>query len=133
MATTTVVANLTAGPFSVLCYAPGGGGGAQLVACAANASGGAVAPYGSAPAGYAITTGLNVAGMAAVASAVNTYLGGLSSAKKAQLPNAQNGSPYVVIAPGEVNVPCHVADVASFGATLAAVLNTSGNYGVIGS
>jgi hypothetical protein len=71
--------------------------------------------------------------MAAVASAVNTYLGGLSSAKKAQLPNPQNGCPYVLVAPGEVNVAVHAADVASFGATLAAVLNTSGNYGVIGS
>jgi hypothetical protein len=132
MSSTTVVASLTAGPFGVLAYAPGGGG-AQLVACCAGASGGSVAPYGSAPAGYAITTGLNVAGMAAVASAVNTYLGGLSSAKKAQLPNPQNGCPYVVISPGEVNVPCHGADIASFGATLAAVLNNTANYGGAGT
>jgi hypothetical protein len=133
MSNLTTVATLTAGPFGVLAYVAGGGGGAQLVACAANASGASGAPYGSAPAGYAITTGLNVAGMAAVASAVNTYLGALSSAKKAQLPNAQNGCPYVIISPGEVNVPCIAADVASFGATLAAVLNTTGNYGAIGS
>ena len=133
MSNLTTVAALTAGPFGVLACAAVPGNGVQLVACAANASGGSGAPYGSAPAGYAITTGLNVAGMAAVASAVNTYLGGLSSAKKAQLPNPQNGCPYVVISPGEVNVPCHAADVASFGATLATVLDSSGNYGAIGS
>jgi hypothetical protein len=131
MSTTTVVATLTAGPFGQLVYAPGGGG-CQLVAFAGPPAG-AVAPVGSAMAAYAITTGLNVAGMAAVASAVNTYLGALSAAKKAQLPNAQNGCPYVAISPGEVSVPCHPADVASFGATLAAVLDTSGNYGPVGT
>jgi len=133
MSTATVVANLTAGPFGVLAYAPVGGGGYQLVANAGGAMGGAAAPLGSAAAGYALTTGLNVAGMAAVASAVNTYLGALTAAKKAQLPNAQNGCPYVVISPGEVNVPVHPADVASFGATLAAVLDTSSNYGPEGT
>lgn len=133
MSNLTVVATLTAGPFGVLAYAPGGGGGFQLVACAASAAGGSSAPYGSSVSGYAITTGLNAAGMAAVAAAVNTYLGALSAAKKAQLPNSQNGCPYVVIGLGEVNVPVHPADVASFGATLAAVLNTSGNYGPAGT
>jgi hypothetical protein len=133
MSNLTVVANLTAGPFGQLIYSPVGGGGVQLVACAAGASGGGSAPYGTAVAGYAITTGLNVAGMAAVASAVNTYLGALSAAKKAALPNPQNGGPYVVISAGEVNVPVHPADLASFGATLAAVLNTSGNYGPVGT
>jgi len=132
MSTTTVVATLTAGPFGVLVYAPSGGGGYQLVANAGGGAG-AVAPVGSSVAGYPLTAALNVAGMAAVASAVNTYLSGLSAAKKAQLPNAQNGCPYVVISPGEVNVPVHPADVTSFGATLAAVLDTSGNYGPVGT
>ena len=132
MSTTTVVATLTAGPFGQLVFAPVGGGGYQLVA---NAGGNAAAaaPVGSAVAGYALTTGLNVAGMAAVASAVNTYLGALSTAKKAGLPNGLNSCPYVVISPGEVNVPVHPADVTSFGATLAAVLDTSGNYGPVGT
>lgn len=133
MSTATVVANLTAGPFGVLAYAPAGGGGYQLVANAGNAMGGAVAPLGSAAAGYAISAGLNVAGMAAVASAVNTYLGALSAAKKAQLPNAQNGCPYVVISTGEVNVPVHPADVASFGATMTTLLNTGSYYGPEGT
>lgn len=134
MSTTTVVAALTAGPFGQLVYAPAGSGGYQLVANAGAAMGGGVAaPVGSGMAGYALTTGLNVAGMAAVASAVNTYLGALSAAKKAQLPNGQNGCPYVAISLGEVNVPVHPADVASFGATLAAVLDTSGNYGPEGT
>lgn len=134
MANATVVASLSAGPFGQLMYAPVGGGGYQLVAYAGAAiSAGTPAPVGTGPAGYELITGLNVAGLAAVASAVNTYLSGLSTAKKAQLPNGQNGCPYVVICPGEVNVPVHPADVASLGATLASILNTSGNYGTVGT
>jgi hypothetical protein len=134
MSTATVVATLTAGPFGQLVYAAGGSGGYQLVATAGGPQNGVSAPIGSGVASYPLgASTLNVAGMAAVASAVNTYLGALSAAKKAQLPNGQNACPYVVISSGEVNVPVHQADVATFGATLAAVLNTSGNYGPVGT
>jgi hypothetical protein len=75
--------------------------------------------------------------MAAVASAVGTYLAALSAAKKYQLgvsnTAGQTGCPQVHITPGYVSVPCHGADVASFAATLAAVLNTAGNYGTAGT
>jgi hypothetical protein len=128
----TQAAALTAGPFGTLNYTVGGVGGYQLAA-RAGAMGALTVGYGSAPAAYALTTGLNVAGIAAVASAVNTYLGGLSSAKKAQLPEPTNGCPTVVISSGEISVPVHPADLASFTTTLAAVLNNASNYGAVGT
>lgn len=129
-----VAATLSAGPFGQLIYQSDGpaGAGLQLVA-KAGTQGGLNVGYGSSPGAYALTTGLNVAGMAAVASAVNTYLGGLSAAAKAQLPNPQNGCPNVVICPGEVSVPVHPNDLATFTATLAAVLNNAANYGAVGT
>lgn len=129
-----VAATLSAGPFGQLLYVPVGNGGYQLVAnCGAAMGPGVNTPLGSGVLACSAGTGLNAAGMAAVASAVNTYLGALSGGKKAQLPNGSNGCPYVVISPGEVSVPVHPADVASFGATLAGVLNTGGNYGPAGT
>jgi hypothetical protein len=125
----TVAATLTAGPFGVLAYQapqnfdgsfPTATTGLQLVA-------------GTGSAGGAITTGLSVAGMAAVASAVNTYLSALSAAKKAQLPNPQNGCPVVSISPAGISVPVHGANVVSFTTTIAAVLNSAGNYGPAGT
>jgi hypothetical protein len=60
---------------------------------------------------------------------VGTYLAALSSAKKAQVWNSLTGCPSVQIAPYGISVPVHGADLASFTATLAAVLNSGANYG----
>jgi hypothetical protein len=76
----------------------------------------------------AVASGLNGAGIGAVASAAGTYYSALSQAKRNQL-----GYAAVHILPGGLSVTVHSADVASFGATLAAVLNSAGNYGAVSS
>jgi len=82
---------------------------------------------GSAAAAPAVN-GLTVAGIAAVATAVGTYLSGLSAAKKAQL-----GQARVLITQTALIVPCHSSDVTTFTATMVALLNTGANFGPIGS
>jgi hypothetical protein len=131
--TTQVATALSAGPWTALTY--------QMIndwngAAEAPASG-VQLQAGSPPPSAAGTTGLNTAGLAAVTSAVSTYLAALSAAKRYQLAvgatAAQAGCPQVHITPGWVSVPCHGADIASFGATLAAVLNNTANYGGAGT
>lgn len=132
---TQVGAALTAGPFGAL-YAStpvagdpaaaaltAGGMGATLEAGASGS--------GAAGDGAPLNSGLNFAGLAAVASAIGTYLSGLNTAKKAQM--AVGPVPAVRLGPAGFTCPVHSADVATFAATLAAVLNTAGNYGPAGT
>lgn len=72
--------------------------------------------------------GLTAAGVAAIASAYNTYVGGLSAAKKAQI-----GTLRAIVTSTGMAVSVHVADVAAFAATLQTALNTGANFGAIGS
>jgi hypothetical protein len=123
---TTVAAALTAGPFGQLLaitQQPGDPAAAAYVAAGTSA----VLAAGNAT-GAGFTAGLNFAGIAAVAGAADTYYSGLSAAKKAQV-----GLAAVSISQGGISIPCHSADVASLASTLAAVLDTSGNYGPVGT
>jgi hypothetical protein len=72
--------------------------------------------------------GLTAAGVAAVASAYNTYIGGLSTAKKAQV-----GTLRANVTSTGMAVSVHVTDIATFAATLQTALNVTANYGPIGS
>jgi hypothetical protein len=122
MITQVQAAALSAGPFGVLAYqAPQGFDSSSLTATTG-------VQLTASTGGAAVTIGLNTAGLAAVAAAVGTYLGALSAAKKAQLFSALTGCPSITIAPSGISVPVHGADLASFTATLAAVLNSAGNY-----
>lgn len=119
----TAVAALTAGPWGTLYAAtPTGLGSSEraLVGAGMAAVLSAGGPIGA--------TGLNFTGMAAVLGALNTYYSGLSAAKRAQLLY----SPVTVSQSG-ISVPCSNLDVTSLAATLAAVLDTSGNYGAVGT
>ena len=78
--------------------------------------------------GGAVNSGLTAAGFAAVCTAVGTYISGLSAAKKLQLGNIQAD-----ITQTGFEVPVHSADVATFTATLVTLLNTSTNFGPIGT
>lgn len=130
---TQVAVHLSSGVGGDIAYLNVPQGGFQLVWRSGPGSPSGVT-LGTPPLGYYVgVTALNVAGMAAVASAVNTYLGGLSATQKAQLPQQVNCCPYVVITPGEVNVPVHPSDVVTFAATLAAILNNSSNAGPVGT
>lgn len=123
---TTAAAVLTAGPFGALLVTqPQGEDPAGVAAVAAGM--GAVLTMGGPPA-VGIVTGLNFAGIAAVASAVNTYYGALSAAERAQV-----GYAPVSISQRGISIPCHNADVTSLAATLASVLDTSSNYGAVGT
>jgi hypothetical protein len=72
--------------------------------------------------------GLTAAGVAAIASAYSTYVGGLSAAKKAQV-----GALRAIVTSSGMAVSVHVADIATFAATLQTALNTGANFGAIGS
>jgi hypothetical protein len=121
--TTRAAATLTAGPWGTL-YAsfPAGlnGDARNLVAAGQPAVLTAGGPLGAA--------GLNFTGIAAVAGALNTYYSGLPAAKRAQL-----GYIAPTVSQSGISVPCHNADLVSLAATLAAVLDTSGNYGAVGT
>jgi hypothetical protein len=124
----TVAATLTAGPFGALYeLAPQ----ALDAAAAAFVAGGtsAVLAVGDRAGGQVgITTGLNFTGMAALASAANTYHSGLSAAKRAQV-----GAAAVHISQTGFSITCHTADVATLAATLATILDSSANYGPVGT
>jgi hypothetical protein len=123
---TTTVATLTAGPFGVLQAVtpqPGDPAAAAFVAAGTAATLVAGSYAGSAP-----PSGLNVAGVASVVSALATYYAALSAAKRAQL-----GYLAVNVSQEGLSVPVHTADVATLAATLAAVLNTGTNYGPVGT
>jgi hypothetical protein len=72
------------------------------------------------------TQGLTVAGIAAVCTAYATYLGTLSTLKKAQI-----GQLQMLVTSTTVSLTVHSADVTSFSATLATALN--GNSGPVGT
>lgn len=74
------------------------------------------------------TQGLTAAGVAAIASAYNTYIGGLSAAKKSQI-----GGLRAIVTSAGMAVSCHVTDVATFAATLQTALNNASNFGPVGS
>jgi hypothetical protein len=125
------VSALSAGPFGqLLANAPYGGDPAASAAVAAGMGATLQAGTSGSPGdGSALSAGLNFAGLGAVASAIGTYLSGLSAAKRAQMGPA----PSVTLGPAGFTCPVHNADIASFAATLAAVLNTAGNYGPAGT
>lgn len=74
------------------------------------------------------TSGLTAAGVAAIASAYNTYVSGLSSTKKAQI-----GSLRAIVTSAGMAITCHVTDVASLATTLQTALNNTSNFGPVGS
>lgn len=128
---TTVAAALTEGPFGqLLAVTPQGEDPAGNAAVAAGMRAKLVlgAAPGNAGGQAEITTGLNVAGISAVAGAVSTYYGALSAAKAAQI-----GYAPVHIGQAGFIIPCHNQDVTSLAATLATVLDTSSNYGPAGT
>jgi hypothetical protein len=119
----TAVATLSAGPWGTL-YAT------VPVALTGTARDviGAGAPALLSAGGPLGVTGLNFTGIAAVLAAANTYYSGLSAAKRAQL---QYAAPAV--SQSGISIPVHNADVTSMAATLATILDTSGNYGAVGT
>jgi hypothetical protein len=126
---------LTAGPFGqLLASVPVPGDPAAAAVTAAGM--GATLQAGTSGTGMdgddaALSAGLNFTGLGAVASAIGTYLTGLSAAKRAQM--LQGPVPVVQLGPAGFTCPVHSADIASFAATLTAVLNTAGNYGPAGT
>jgi hypothetical protein len=94
-------------------------GAASAIACGTTVTAGGVA---------ANANGLTFTGIAAVCTAYATYVGTLTALKKSQM-----GQMRVLITPTSVELPVHSADVTTFAATLAGVLNTGGNSGAIGS
>jgi hypothetical protein len=131
----TAVNALTAGPFGQLLASqpvPGD----PAAAAEVTAGMGATLQAGTSGTGMdgddsALSAGLSFTGLGAVASAIGTYLTGLSAAKRAQM--VQGPVPVVQLGPAGFTCPVHNADIASLAATLTAVLNTSGNYGPAGT
>jgi hypothetical protein len=74
------------------------------------------------------TQGLTAAGVAAVLSAWNTYLTGLSAAKKAAL-----GALRCNVTSVGLLLSIHPADVATQAASLQTTLNNAANFGAIGT
>jgi hypothetical protein len=64
----------------------------------------------------------------AIASAFNTYIGGLSATKKAQIGNLR-----AIVTSAGMAVSCHVTDVASLATTLQTALNNTSNFGPVGT
>lgn len=73
-------------------------------------------------------SGLTAAGVAAVLAAWNTYIGGLSAAKKAQV-----GYIKAMVTSAGLALSVHSADVAAQASSLQATLNTAANFGPVGS
>lgn len=74
------------------------------------------------------TQGLTAAGVAAVLAAWNTYIGGLSAAKKAAL-----GTLRCNVTSVGLLLSIHPADIATQAASLQTTLNTAANFGAIGT
>ena len=72
--------------------------------------------------------GLTGAGVAAVLAAWNTYIGGLTAAKKAAM-----GTLRCNITSVGLLLSVHPADVAAQAASLQTTLNTAANFGAIGT
>jgi hypothetical protein len=72
--------------------------------------------------------GLTAAGVAAVLSSWNTYVAGLSAAKKAQI-----GCLRCNVTSVGLLLSVHSADVATQAASLVTTLNTGANFGAIGT
>ena len=74
------------------------------------------------------TQGLTAAGVAAVAAQFNTYLGGLSAAKK-----AQTGFTRAQVTSAGFALTVHVTDIAAQATALQTILNTAANFGAVGT
>ena len=74
------------------------------------------------------TQGLTAAGVAAVLAAWNTYIGGLSAAKKANL-----GTLRCNVTSVGLLLSVHPADIATQAASLQTTLNTAANFGPVGT